>query len=130
MKNLVLAVLLTLVLTACGSSVPTMTPTSVPPTALPAQPTQAPASATALPPQSTQAPASATALPAEMPAQDGATLLETRCSTCHSAAKATQARQTRAQWDQTVIDMVNEGAQLTEAEKTVLLDYLAKTYGP
>lgn len=116
MKNLVLAVLLTLALTACGSPAPTLTPTSVPPTAIS--------------PQLTQAPSSATALPVETPALDGATLLETRCSVCHSADKVKQAKETREQWDQTVIDMVNEGAQLTEAEKTVLLDYLAKTYGP
>jgi len=29
-----------------------------------------------------------------------------------------------------VTRMIGNGAQLTEAEKTVLVDYLAKTYGP
>jgi cytochrome c5 len=116
MKSLVLAVLLTFVLTACGSPAPTVPPTSVPPAALPSQPTQAPSSATAL--------------PVETPALDGATLLETRCSVCHSADRPKQAKKTREQWDQTVARMIGKGAQLTEAEKTVLLDYLAKTYGP
>jgi cytochrome c5 len=116
MKNLVLAVLITVVLTACGSPAPTTTPASIPPTAIPSKPTQAPSSATAL--------------PAVTPALDGATLLETRCSVCHSADRARQAKKTREQWDQTVTRMIDKGAQLTEAEKTVLLDYLAKTYGP
>jgi len=80
--------------------------------------------------QPTQAPPVATALPAEKPTLDGATLLDARCSVCHSADRAKQAKKTREQWDQTVTRMVGKGAQLTEAEKTVLLDYLAKTYGP
>ncbi len=74
-------------------------------------------------PQPTQAPAA--------PAQtDGATLLETRCSVCHSADRPKQAKKTADQWNQTVTRMMGKGAKLTEAEKTVLLDYLAKTYKP
>jgi cytochrome c5 len=80
--------------------------------------------------QPTQVPSSATALPAETPALDGATLLETRCSVCHSADRPRQAKKTHEQWEQTVTRMIGKGAQLTEAEKTVLVDYLAKTYGP
>jgi len=80
--------------------------------------------------QPTQVPAAATAPPSEKPALDAATLLDTRCSTCHSADKAKQAQKTREQWVQTVTRMAGKGAQLTEAEKTALLDYLAKTYGP
>jgi cytochrome c5 len=77
----------------------------------------------------TQAP-SETASPAQMPAEDGAALLETRCSTCHSADRAKQVTKTRDEWDQTVSRMIDKGAQLTEAEKTVLVDYLTETYGP
>ncbi len=80
--------------------------------------------------QPTEGPSSATVSPAGAPTQDGATLLETRCSTCHSADRAKQAKKTRDQWDQTVTRMIGKGAQLTETEKTALVDYLAKTYGP
>jgi cytochrome c5 len=80
--------------------------------------------------QPTQGPSSATVSPAGASTQDGATLLETRCSTCHSADRAKQAKKTHDQWDQTVTRMIGKGAQLTAAEKTVLVDYLAKTYGP
>jgi len=78
----------------------------------------------------TQAPAPETASPEQAPAQDGATLLEARCSTCHSADRARQVTKTRDGWDQTVTSMINRGAQLTEAEKTVLVDYLTDAYGP
>jgi cytochrome c5 len=66
----------------------------------------------------------------ETVASDGATLLDTRCSVCHSADRAREASKTREQWDQTVTRMIDHGAQLTEAEKTVLVDYLAANYAP
>jgi cytochrome c5 len=71
-----------------------------------------------------------TQVPAAPGAADGASLLETRCSVCHSADRPKQAKKTRDQWDQTVTRMMSKGAQLTDAEKSVLLDYLAKTYKP
>ncbi|MFZ7110952.1 MAG: hypothetical protein ACOWYE_04655, partial [Desulfatiglandales bacterium] len=80
------------------------------------------------PPQPTQAPSSAKAPQAETPALNGARLLETRCSACHNANRPRQVKKTREQWEQTVTRMIGKGAQLTEIEKTVLLEYLAKTY--
>jgi hypothetical protein len=64
------------------------------------------------------------------PTLEGVTLLEARCSVCHSADRVKQAKETREQWGQTVSRMIGKGAKLTEAEKAVLVDYLAKTYGP
>jgi len=61
---------------------------------------------------------------------DGETLLEERCTQCHGLDTVTSAQMTRAEWDQTVTDMVNRGAQLNEEEQAVLVDYLAETYGP
>lgn len=75
--------------------------------------------------QATQAPVSS-----DSTSPDGATLLETRCSVCHSADRATRTSKTLEEWDVTVTRMIERGARLTEAEKTVLLDYLAKNYGP
>ena len=78
----------------------------------------------------TKVPPAEPAIPEQAPAQDGATLLEARCSTCHSADRAKQVNKTRDGWDQTVTSMINRGAQLTEAETVVLVDYLTETYGP
>jgi len=62
-------------------------------------------------------------------AADGATLLQERCSVCHTTDRITQARKTSAEWDTTVTRMIGKGAQLSSEEKTVLVDYLAATYG-
>ena len=78
----------------------------------------------------TQAPPPDTAVPEQAPDQDGEALLEARCSTCHSADRSKQVTKTRDEWDQSVTRMIDKGAQLTEAEKAVLVDYLTETYGP
>jgi cytochrome c5 len=74
--------------------------------------------------QATTVPASGTS------AADGAALLEARCSTCHSADKVKDLKQSQAAWDETVSKMMAKGAQLSDVEKGVLVEYLAKTYGP
>jgi len=77
--------------------------------------------------QLTQAPPAAIEPPT--PDQNASTLLETRCSVCHSANKPKRAKNTLEKWQKTVDRMVSKGAKLTEAEKTVLVDYLVKFYG-
>jgi cytochrome c5 len=58
----------------------------------------------------------------------GASLLDSRCSVCHSADKAKKAKKDNQGWEKTVTRMMVKGAQLTGTEKAVLVDYLAKTY--
>ena len=60
----------------------------------------------------------------------GETLLQERCTECHGLERTTSAQKTRAEWEDTVTRMVNRGAELSDAEKTVLVDYLAENYGP
>jgi cytochrome c5 len=60
----------------------------------------------------------------------GETLLEERCSTCHGTDRVTQASKTQEEWDQTVTNMVEKGAELTAEEQEVLVAYLAENYGP
>jgi len=80
--------------------------------------------------QPTQVPESMTTPPAESAVLNGAKLLETRCSICHSSDKPKHAKKTLEQWEQIVTRMIGKGAKLNDAEKTALVDYLAKTYGP
>jgi cytochrome c5 len=82
------------------------------------------------PSEPTQAPAVDTAIPTEAPAVDGAALLEVRCSTCHGVERATNLTKTADEWEQTVTRMVGNGAQLTDDEKSVLVEHLAENYGP
>jgi mono/diheme cytochrome c family protein len=79
-------------------------------------------------PDATSAPAPAAATQA--PAADGQALLEDRCSSCHSADRVRSEKKSGDEWQSTVSRMVGKGAELTEAEQAVLVDYLAATYGP
>ena len=61
---------------------------------------------------------------------DGQTLMQQRCTVCHSADRITSAQKTAAQWKTTVDQMINNGAQLSPAEEQTLVTYLAQTYHP
>ena len=62
--------------------------------------------------------------------EDGATLLEQRCSVCHPSARPKSKQKTPEQWEATVTRMMGKGAKLTAEEKQILVDYLSKTYKP
>ena len=93
---------------------PTATPESVEPTATPPQeePTETP---------------EPTVAPAEPSAE---VLLEERCAECHGLDRVERAQKSGEEWATTVDRMVGYGAELSQAERTVLLDYLVETYGP
>jgi mono/diheme cytochrome c family protein len=59
---------------------------------------------------------------------DGQTLMQERCSVCHSTDRITSAHKTAAEWTTTVERMINHGAQLTSQEEQTLVDYLAANY--
>jgi mono/diheme cytochrome c family protein len=61
---------------------------------------------------------------------DGASLLEARCTDCHSIDRVKKAKKTHDQWARNVARMVDKGAQLNATEQSVVIDYLSKTYGP
>jgi cytochrome c5 len=52
------------------------------------------------------------------------------CSSCHGADLITGKQSTRVEWEGVVERMKGYGASLDDKQKTTLLDYLAKTYGP
>jgi hypothetical protein len=59
---------------------------------------------------------------------DGKTLMQERCSVCHSLDRIITAHKTAAEWTTTVDRMISHGAQLNSQEKQTLIDYLAATY--
>ena len=59
---------------------------------------------------------------------DGETLVNERCTTCHTADRIVQADKDEAGWTATVDRMIGNGAQLSEEERTVLIEYLTATY--
>ena len=64
------------------------------------------------------------------PGLDGAALVNSRCTACHSLDRIKQAKKTSAQWKETVTRMVGNGAKLNADEQAAVIAYLAKTYGP
>jgi len=97
---------------------PQPTPTTTP---QPEEPTATPE------PEEPTATPEPTAQPTE---PEGQVLLEERCTACHGLDRVEQAQKSREAWVTTVDRMVGYGVQLSESERTVLLDYLVETYGP
>lgn len=69
-----------------------------------------------------------TSSPSPAPVADGATLLRERCTVCHGLDRVERAHKTWEEWEQTVDRMVRRGTKLTEAERAVLVEYLAEHY--
>jgi cytochrome c5 len=119
-KSLFLLVIPALLLAACGTSMPT------PDTVLPGAEIQ---STTA--PVVTDQPVNTPVvnnLPVVPTGPDGKTLLEERCTTCHTLTRVTSAHKTVDEWRTAVLRMVNKGAVLDDSEQETLITYLAQTY--
>lgn len=74
-------------------------------------------------PAGQQEPATADVAPTA--ALDGKTLLEQRCTGCHSLEKAQSGQRDLAGWQAVVDKMIQKGARLNEDEAKVLAEYLA-----
>jgi hypothetical protein len=58
----------------------------------------------------------------------GRELLESRCTVCHNLERVTSSDRTAQEWEVIVDRMITRGAELTDAERDVLVEYLAKEY--
>lgn len=56
--------------------------------------------------------------------------VEASCYPCHSADIMVQQRLTEKQWTATVEKMIRWGAVVKDADKTAMIAYLAKNFGP
>jgi cytochrome c5 len=59
---------------------------------------------------------------------DGKALVEERCTQCHGLQNVTGAKKSRDGWQSNVERMIGKGAQLNDAEKAAVIDYLAEAY--
>jgi len=116
-------------LPAATEPLPTEEPTATQaePTATPVPPTEAPTATSE--PTATTAPPTEEPEPTEAPVEEAQVLLEERCTVCHTLDRVQSSQKSREEWESTVTRMVEYGAQLTDEERAVLLDYLAATYG-
>ena len=65
-----------------------------------------------------------------LPDGPGKQIVQDACSVCHGTDMVTSKRRSRAEWQETVQDMMGRGAPLLEGEPEILIDYLAKNFGP
>jgi hypothetical protein len=61
---------------------------------------------------------------------DAESLLQERCTECHALSPTTNAKKSAEEWERTVARMVGLGANLNNEEQAILVDYLARMYGP
>lgn len=66
----------------------------------------------------------------QLPQGKGRAEVESACYTCHSADILVQQRLTEKQWTATVEKMIRWGATVPESDKSVVIAYLAKQFGP
>jgi hypothetical protein len=52
------------------------------------------------------------------------------CTQCHNAARITEQHLTRQEWSTELDKMVNLGADVPDADRAALLNYLSKNFGP
>ena len=76
------------------------------------------------------------AKPAGQQAQSGGSdadakkILENSCTTCHDLDLVSDQHLTKDEWQMVVTSMIAKGANLTDKDAPVLVDYLSKTYPP
>jgi cytochrome c-type biogenesis protein CcmH/NrfF len=72
----------------------------------------------------------ATLSPITLKGLDAVTLVEERCTVCHSLNRIQTARYSAADWKTVVDTMITRGAQLSPEEESVVVDWLVANYGP
>lgn len=58
----------------------------------------------------------------------GKEILEKKCSTCHAPEQVTTFGRSAEEWHEVVVNMIDLGAEVTEEEAKVLVEYLAKNW--
>ena len=64
------------------------------------------------------------------PGDPGKKLVAEICSFCHGLARLKDQSLTRDEWSNVIKGMISEGAPVTDEEFSLILDYLAKNFGP
>ena len=71
----------------------------------------------------------AAAAAAQQP-KDGEQIMNASCGTCHDARPIQTAAKDESGWIQTIDNMIEKGAALSDSDRAILLLYLVRTHGP
>jgi competence protein ComEA len=63
-----------------------------------------------------------------LPEGQGKELVEVICSSCHSTERIAAQHKTKPQWQDKVLEMLQEETDVTQPEKDKIVEYLAKTF--
>ena len=77
----------------------------------------------------TPSPAVSSMAPEGLPPGSGVAILEKSCTTCHGVVQVTSQHKSASQWRDTVNQMIGMGADISDADSPVLIDYLTKNFG-
>jgi hypothetical protein len=68
--------------------------------------------------------------PPSLPDGPGKTLVEAVCTACHSLERVVAKRGTKAEWQDKVLEMLQEDPDITQQERDQIVEYLAKNFPP
>lgn len=74
--------------------------------------------------------AAGTALAQSLPEGPGSKLVENACQNCHGLDTITSTHHDADGWRNTVINMINRGAEIPDDDQQAVIDYLTAHYGP
>ena len=67
---------------------------------------------------------------ATLPPGEGKAIVQRTCVSCHALKVVTAKRASKEQWSTLVDQMISRGADLSDDEVEIVVDYLAKNFGP
>jgi hypothetical protein len=73
---------------------------------------------------------SASSSASDLPPGEGKAIVERTCVSCHALKVVTAKRASKEQWSTLVDQMISRGADLSDDEVEIVVDYLAKNFGP
>ena len=65
-----------------------------------------------------------------LPEGPGKELVEAVCTPCHSLERVVAKRATKAEWQDKVLEMLQEDPDITQKERDQIVEYLAKAFPP
>jgi len=64
----------------------------------------------------------------QLPEGSGKEILEKQCSTCHTIEVIVSERHDADEWKRLVMEMIDRGAEITDEQVPVVVDYLAANW--
>ena len=65
-----------------------------------------------------------------LPEGPGKELVEAVCTACHTLDRVVAKRATKAEWQDKVLEMLQEDPDITQQERDQIVEYLAKAFPP